>query len=76
MKAYEEVNVQIHIFFTSGLAGGEWQGSRPLYRRRRSPRYPLDMKLGGPQMQFGRCGEENSNSNPSVVQPIASRYTN
>jgi hypothetical protein len=28
MKTYGEVNVQIHIFLTSALAGGEWSASR------------------------------------------------
>jgi hypothetical protein len=27
MKAYGEVDVQSHIFFTSALAGGEWSAS-------------------------------------------------
>jgi hypothetical protein len=29
MKAYGGVDVQIHIFLTSTLAGGEWSASRP-----------------------------------------------
>jgi hypothetical protein len=29
MKAYGEVDVWIHIFLTSALAGGEWSASRP-----------------------------------------------
>jgi hypothetical protein len=29
MKAYGGVDVQIHIFMTSALAGGEWSASRP-----------------------------------------------
>jgi hypothetical protein len=29
MKAYVEVDVQIHIFLTSAIAGGEWSASRP-----------------------------------------------
>jgi hypothetical protein len=29
MKAYGEVDVQIHIFLISALAGGEWSASRP-----------------------------------------------
>jgi hypothetical protein len=31
-----------------------------LYSRGKSPRYPLDERLGGPQSRSGRCGEENS----------------
>jgi hypothetical protein len=29
MKEYGEVDVLIHIFLTSALAGGEWSASRP-----------------------------------------------
>jgi hypothetical protein len=29
MKAYGRVDVEIHIFLTSTLAGGEWSASRP-----------------------------------------------
>jgi hypothetical protein len=29
MKAYGGVDVYIHVFFTSALAGGEWSASRP-----------------------------------------------
>jgi hypothetical protein len=29
MKAYGGVDVYIHIFLTSALAGGEWSSSRP-----------------------------------------------
>jgi hypothetical protein len=29
MKAYGGVNVQIHVFFTTALVGGEWSASRP-----------------------------------------------
>jgi hypothetical protein len=29
MKAYGGVDVQIHIFLPSALAGGEWSASRP-----------------------------------------------
>jgi hypothetical protein len=29
MKAYGRVDVEIHIFLTSALAGGEWSASRP-----------------------------------------------
>jgi hypothetical protein len=45
---------------------------RPLYPRGKSPRYPLD-RLGEPQNRSGRR-EEDSNSDLSVVQPVASRY--
>jgi hypothetical protein len=29
MKAYGGVDVQVHIFLTSALAGGEWSAPRP-----------------------------------------------
>jgi hypothetical protein len=29
MKVYGGVDVQIHIFLTSALVGGEWSASRP-----------------------------------------------
>jgi hypothetical protein len=29
MKAYEGVDIYIHVFLTSVLAGGEWSASRP-----------------------------------------------
>jgi hypothetical protein len=57
--------------------------ARPLYPRGKRPRYPLDRRLGGPQSQSGPRGEEKildstgtRTPTPSVVQPVASRYTN
>jgi hypothetical protein len=29
MKEYGEVDIQIHVFLTSALVGGEWSASRP-----------------------------------------------
>jgi hypothetical protein len=78
MKAYGE-----WIFLTSALVGSEWSTSR-LGRlpRGKSPQYPLDRRLGGPQSPSGRRGEEKildltgtRTPNSSVVQPVASRYT-
>jgi hypothetical protein len=40
--------------------------------RRKNPRYPVD-RLGGPQSRSERRGEEKI-LDPSVIQPIASRY--
>jgi hypothetical protein len=31
---------------------------RPLYPREKSPRYPVDNRLGGPQIRSGQGGEE------------------
>jgi hypothetical protein len=55
---------------------------RRLYPREKSSLYPLDRSLGESQSRSGRFGEEkilwlfsDSNSEPSVVEPVASRYT-
>jgi hypothetical protein len=48
----------------------------------KSPRYPLDRRLGGTQSSSGRGGEETipnprreSNPRTPIVQPVAQRYT-
>jgi hypothetical protein len=57
---------------------------RPIYSRGRAPPppYPLDRWLGWTQNRPGRYGEmrflypaETRTATPSVVQPVASRYT-
>jgi hypothetical protein len=54
--------------------------SRPLYPQGKSPWYPLDRRLGGPQSRSGHGGEEK-NSQPlsgielPIIQPVAQRYT-
>jgi hypothetical protein len=59
MKTYGRVHVQIHIFLTPLLAGGECTASRPgRFIAVEKPRYPLDRKLGGPQSRCGRRGEK------------------
>jgi hypothetical protein len=40
---------------------------RPLYPRGKSPRYPLDRRLGGPQSRSGRRGEEK------ILDPTGTR---
>jgi hypothetical protein len=80
MKAYGGVDINPH-FLDLGTSW-RWVVSftpRPLYPRGKSPRYPLDRRLGGPQGRSGRCGENSCphrdlSSDPSVVQPVASRY--
>jgi hypothetical protein len=44
---------------------------RPLYSRRKSPRYPLDRRLGGPQSRSGRSRKEKNSQPPppAGVQP-------
>jgi hypothetical protein len=58
--------------------GTRWEW--PLYPQRKSPWYPLDSRLGGPQNRSGRGGEEkNSHPLPGLeplsIQPVAQRYT-
>jgi hypothetical protein len=53
---------------------------RSLYLLRKSSRYPLDGRLGGPQNRSGWHAQNSyhyrdSNSDPSIVQPVASHYT-
>jgi hypothetical protein len=81
MKTYGRAHIDPH-FLDLGTTW-RWADSvtpRPLYPRGKSPRYPLDRRLGEPQSRSGRRGEENSwpyrdtNSDPSVAQPVASRY--
>jgi hypothetical protein len=83
MKAYGGVDIWTQIFLTSALAGGEWSASRPGRfipgERARGTHW-----IGGwADARAGLDGLENkiswtywdSNSDPSVVQPVASRYT-
>jgi hypothetical protein len=83
MEAYEGVDVQIYSFLTSALLGGEWSASRPC-RCTPVEKAPSTHWIGG--LVDSRAGLNNvqkrkflilldSNSNPSAVQPIASRYT-
>jgi hypothetical protein len=82
MKAYRE---------SGGIAprildlGTRWRWvvsftPQPLYPQGRSPWYPLDTRLGGPQSRSGRGGEEK-NSQPvpgletPIIQAVAQRYT-
>jgi hypothetical protein len=59
MKKYMGVYVQIHVFLTSALVGGEWSASRSgRFAPGKSPLYPLDRRLGGSTNRFGWRGEE------------------
>jgi hypothetical protein len=53
---------------TSALDGGKWSTLRPpALPPGKSPRYPLDRRLGGPQSWSGRGGEEkNSQPQPAI----------
>jgi hypothetical protein len=83
MKAYGGVDVYIHIFLTSTLAGGEWSASRP--GRFTPGESSTDANwIGGwvnPRAGLHYVEKKNSwsyrdsNSDSSVVQLVASRYT-
>jgi hypothetical protein len=83
MKTYGGVDIPVHIFLTSALAGGKWSASRP-GRFTPGERAPGTNWIGG--WVGPRAGLDNTekildptgtqNSDPSVVQPVASHYTN
>jgi hypothetical protein len=56
---------------TSALDGGEWSASRPgrFAPQGKSPWYPLDRRLGGPQSRAGRGGEEKNSRSPPRIEP-------
>jgi hypothetical protein len=73
IKAYAGVEAWPHTFLTLATDGGEWSASRPdILPPGKEPRYPLDSRLGGLQVQSGRDGEEKSYWLPS---PQPSNYT-
>jgi hypothetical protein len=46
----------------------------------KSPWYPLDRRLGGPQSRSGPGGEEKNSQplpglEPPIIQPVVQRYT-
>jgi hypothetical protein len=53
---------------------------RLLQPQGKSPWYPLDRRLGGPQSQSVCCGEEKNSQptpglEPQIIQPVAQRYS-
>jgi hypothetical protein len=76
MKAYGGVDVYSHIFLTSALAGGEWSASRPGCFTPKE-RAPGTHRIGGwvdPRAELDNM-EKRKFRPPSVVQPVASHYT-
>jgi hypothetical protein len=77
------MEVKLHPFFDLGTRW-RWVVSyipRQLYPQGKSPWYPLDRGLGGPQSRSGHGGEEKipiprreSNLRTPIVQPVAQRY--
>lgn len=62
MRAYGEVEVQLHSFVTCVLDEGEWSASRLicLAPAKRAPSTPKHSRLGRHQSQSGRCGEQKN----------------
>jgi hypothetical protein len=83
MKVYGGVDVYIHIFLTLALVASEWSASCTC-RFTFGERAPGNHWIGGwvgPRADLDERRRENSwpyrdlSSNSSVVQPVASRYT-
>jgi hypothetical protein len=71
MKTYGRMEVQLHTFLISALDGHEWSVSRPgRLSPWKEPRYPLNMRLGGPQ---SRCGHDGEDTNSVPLPGIGSR---
>jgi hypothetical protein len=59
LKMYGKVEVQLHMFLTLALDGGEWSASCPcFFIPGKESWYPTDRRLGGPQRWFGHDGKE------------------
>jgi hypothetical protein len=58
-------------FLPSALDGGEWSASRTgrFTPQGKSPWYPLDRSLGGPQSRSGRGGEQKNSQLPPGIEP-------
>jgi hypothetical protein len=82
MKAYWVVQVQLHVFLTSALDGGEWSASHPGCFTPRV-RYPGTHWRGGwvgPWASLDVVVKRKIpspcwDSNPLNIQPIAQRYS-
>jgi hypothetical protein len=68
------MEVRVHPLLTSVVDGDEWSASFPdRLTPGKSPRYPLYMRLGGPQSRTGYCGEDEHLSNvPAIAGPSRS----
>jgi hypothetical protein len=68
MKTYGRGGGTAPLFLTLALDKGEWSATRPccFTPQGKSPGYPLDRWLGGPQSQSGRCGDEKNLALPGI----------
>jgi hypothetical protein len=82
MKVYGGVDAQIHVFLTSALVGGKWSASRPC-RLTPEEKYPVTTGYEAgwapepvwTKWRKNSCPYRDWNSYPSIVQPVACRYT-
>jgi hypothetical protein len=58
---------EIHIFLISALLGGDQLHAPAALSLGKSPQYPLERMLGGPQNRSGRHGEEK------ILDPTGTR---
>jgi hypothetical protein len=67
------VDVEIHIYLTSALVGGEWSA---LHLGRLNPEEVAPgTQIRSTRREGNSWPNRVSNSEPSIVQPVASRYT-
>jgi hypothetical protein len=61
----------MHSLTSEALDEGELSASRPgrFTPQGRSPWYPLDRRLGGPQCHSGCGGEDKSSQPPPGIEP-------
>jgi hypothetical protein len=68
MKANRGMDVEIHIFLTSALAGGEWSASRPChFTPGKDPPVPIGWEVVWTQRRSERRGEEE------ILDPTGTR---
>jgi hypothetical protein len=67
MKAYGGVDIEIHIFLSSEIVGGEWSASR---LGRATPGIPW---IGGPRSRSGRREDPTGARNPTLGRLVHSQ---
>jgi len=77
MKAYAGAEVELHLFLTSALDGGEWFTLRLVcFASGERTSHPISRRLVGPRRWFGRVGEQKNlmplpGTEPRIVKPTA-----
>jgi hypothetical protein len=67
MKTYSGVQVYFHALNFGTRCRLVIFTPRPLYSLRKSPRYPLEGRLGGPQSRSGQGGQEKKSQSKLTV---------